>query len=209
MFTGIISDIGTIISHEQSGDDIRLRIQTAYDTSTIDLGASIACNGICLTVTETNHSPSPRKQGEELSDWFAVTASSETANVTTLKDWRVNTNINLERALRMGDELGGHMVSGHIDGVGRIAQIEPDSDCFSLTITCPNELLRYMAKKGSVALDGISLTINDVNDPNIELMIIPHTWAHTTLQQRKAGDAINIEIDLLARYVERMTKVKA
>lgn len=192
MFTGLISDIGEVLAAEHTGSDIHLRIRTAYALDQVALGASIACDGICLTVTE---------KGD---DWFAVTASTETANVTTLAHWRAGTRINLERSLKVGDELGGHFVSGHVDGVGRITNLAAEGASWHLICEIPADLLPYMARKGSVAIDGISLTINHVDDPFIHLMIIPHTYQHTALQYKAQNDQVNLEIDLIARYSERL-----
>lgn len=224
MFTGIVTDIGGVLSCECVGDDTHLRIRTAYDTASIVPGASIACSGICLTVTATSSSPplaggteggnatsqpsllltSPRKRGEEKTDWFAVTASAETAAVTTLAGWQAGTRLNLERALKMGDELGGHLVSGHVDGVAELLAIEPDGGSHRLVLQAPPELARYIARKGSVALDGVSLTVNAVNGAEFTVNLIPHTWMHTTLRLRTPGDVLNLEVDLFARYLERL-----
>ena len=192
MFTGIITDIGEIIGCERNGNDTRLRIRTNQPTDSIALGASIACNGICLTVTETG------------AGWFAVTASAETAAVTTLSGWDVGSKINLERALKMGDELGGHLVSGHVDGTATLESIEPAGESYKLTLSAPKALARYIARKGSVALDGISLTVNAVEGDRFTVNIIPHTWAQTGLQHCTQGSALNLEIDLMARYLERL-----
>ena len=194
MFTGIITDIGEIASLTRTGDDTYLRIRTAYETQIIVLGASIACNGICLTVTELG------------ADWFVATASAETARITTLSGWQEGDTINLERALKMGDELGGHLVSGHVDGVAVLESVTPSGDSHALRFRAPNALSRYIARKGSVTLDGISLTVNSVEDDCFSVMIIPHTWAHTTLRQRQVGDTLNLEVDLFARYLERLGK---
>ena len=194
MFTGIITDIGEIIACDKRGDDTHLRIRTAYDTSGIDLGASIACSGICLTVTQL---------GE---DWFAVMASAETASITTLAGWAIGTTLNLERALCMGDELGGHIVSGHVDGLASLESIQQVGESWKLTLLAPPEVSRYIARKGSVTLDGISLTVNSVEGDAFSVNIIPHTWEQTTLSQRKADDTLNLEIDLFARYLERLHK---
>lgn len=194
MFTGIITDTGEIVALERSGDDSYLRIKTRYDTGGIAIGASIACSGICLTVTETG------------ADWFAVMASAETAGITNLANWQVGTCINLERALKMGDELGGHIVSGHVDGLAKLESAQTIGESYKLTLSASPELARYIARKGSVALDGISLTVNAVDDAHFCVNIIPHTWQHTTLSQRKAGDRLNLEVDLFARYLERLQK---
>lgn len=197
MFTGIITDIGEVIACERTQQDTHLRIRTAYDTASIALGASIACSGICLTVTETG------------ADWFAVTASAETARITTLHTWNNGTRIHLERALKVGDELGGHFVSGHVDGITTLALIEAVGESHSLTFSLPESLRYYVSHKGSVTLDGISLTVNDVSDTDFTVMIIPHTWTHTTLSQRQVGDALNLEIDPLARVAARLMEARA
>ena len=197
MFTGIISDVGTIIEVTHMGDT-RYVIETSYDTQSIDIGASIACSGVCLTVIEKMQSPSPR---------FAVEASAETLNVTTAKNWAMGTKLNLERALKMGDELGGHIVSGHVDGIAEIKSIEPDGDSLRFVFAAPEELAMFIASKGSVTLDGTSLTVNEVRGNNFGVNMIPHTQAVTTWGQSKSGDLINIEIDVLARYVARLKEV--
>ncbi|MAV17816.1 MAG: riboflavin synthase [Candidatus Micropelagos sp.] len=197
MFTGIISDVGTILEVTKMGDT-RYVIETSYDTKGIDIGASIACSGVCLTVIEKMETPSPR---------FAVEASAETLNVTTAKKWAVGTKLNLERALKMGDELGGHIVSGHVDGIAEIKSIEPDGDSLRFVFAAPEELAMFIASKGSVTLDGTSLTVNEVRGNNFGVNMIPHTQAVTTWGQSKSGDLINIEIDVLARYVARLKEV--
>ncbi|NCG10162.1 MAG: riboflavin synthase [Alphaproteobacteria bacterium] len=197
MFTGIISDVGTILEVTQMGDT-RYVIETSYDTKGIDIGASIACSGVCLTVIEKMETPSPR---------FAVEASAETLNVTTAKKWAVGTKLNLERALKMGDELGGHIVSGHVDGIAEIKSIEPDGDSLRFVFAAPEELAMFIASKGSVTWDGTSLTVNEVRGNNFGVNMIPHTQAVTTWGQSKSGDLINIEIDVLARYVARLKEV--
>ena len=197
MFTGIISDVGTILEVTKMGDT-RYVIETSYDTKGIDIGASIACSGVCLTVIEKMETPSPR---------FAVEASAETLNVTTAKKWAVGTKLNLERALKMGDELGGHIVSGHVDGIAEIKSIEPDGDSLRFVFAAPEELAMFIASKGSVTLDWTSLTVNEVRGNNFGVNMIPHTQAVTTWGQSKSGDLINIEIDVLARYVARLKEV--
>jgi len=192
MFTGIITDIGMVQELHRSGNETQLRITTGMPLAPVEIGASIACNGICLTVCSF---------GE---NWFTATASAETDHITTLSDWQIGTAINLERALKMGDELGGHLVSGHIDGCATLQQIKPTGESYSLTLQTPPELSRFIARKGSVALDGISLTVNHVTDSDFTVMIIPHTWDHTTLSQRQVGDTLNLEVDLFARYLERL-----
>ena len=206
MFTGIITDIGRIRAIEKKGDT-RFTIETAYDPSTIDLGASIACAGCCLTVVE--------KGSDEKGNWFAVDVSQESLDCTILGSWAEGTKINLERALKAGDELGGHIVSGHVDGVGQIADIRPEGDSLRFTFEAPDELARFIAPKGSVTLNGTSLTVNEVEDPKpggnatrtrFGVNIIPHTQQVTTWGLAKAGDPVNLEIDMLARYVARLVQ---
>ena len=192
MFTGIITDIGSIAQIESRAEDCYLRIQTHYDTETIVIGSSISCNGICLSVMHTD------------ANSFSVMASAETAQVTTLAQWQTGTRINLERALRLGDELGGHLVSGHVDGVALLLDIQAVGDSHRLTLAAPDALQYYIARKGSVSLDGISLTVNQVEGAEFIVNIIPHSWAHTNLADRRVGDALNLEIDLFARYMERL-----
>jgi len=195
MFTGIITDIGTVRSAEERGD-LRLTIDCAYDLAGVDLGSSIACSGVCLTVVDKGQ------------DWFAVDVSAETRSRTPAGMWQQGANLNLERALRVGDELGGHFVTGHVDGIGDVTSATPEGGSIRLTIRAPGEIGPYLAEKGSIALDGVSLTVNDVADGNavteFGVNVIPHTAAHTTLGQLKAGDQVNLEIDVLARYLKRM-----
>jgi riboflavin synthase len=199
MFTGIITDIGRIVGVEQKGD-LRLKIGTAYDTASIDMGASIACSGVCLTVVDKGP------------DWFAVEVSAETLS-RTAGGWAEGTPLNLERALRVGDELGGHIVTGHVDGVGTVVEITPEGDSTRVAIEAPAALAPYIAAKGSVALDGISLTVNEVSDlpdggVRFGLNIIPHTQAMTTWGGLAVGAKVNIEIDVLARYLGRMEQLR-
>jgi riboflavin synthase len=196
MFTGIITDIGTVRRVEKRGD-ARFVLATGYDTAGIDIGASIACAGCCLTVVAKGN------------DTFSVDASAETLSKTTLGSWREGTAVNLERPLRMGDELGGHMVSGHVDGVATIISVTPEGDSRRFRIAVPAPLARFIAPKGSVALDGTSLTVNEVEGATFGVNIIPHTQAHTTWGHAKAGDAVNVEIDMLARYVARLAETGA
>jgi len=195
MFTGIVTDMGRIRSIEKKGDT-RIVVETAYDAATIDLGASIACDGCCLTVIE--------RGTEGGQNWFAVEASQETLDCTALGNWKEGTRINLERALKVGDELGGHIVSGHVDGVGRIADIRPEGDSMRFTFEAPDDLKKFIAEKGSVTLNGTSLTVNEVQGNRFGVNIIPHTQTVTTWGNAKAGDAVNLEIDMLARYVARL-----
>ena len=191
MFTGIITDIGEIVAVERRGD-LHARIRTDYDTDTIDIGASIACSGACLTVVEKG------------ADWFAVDISEETETRTTLSRWQSGTKVNLERSLRVGDELGGHIVSGHVDGVGEIRQITRVGESRRIEISRPASMAKLVATKGSVAVDGISMTVNDVTPDSFEVNVIPHTQEHTTLGGAKVGDKVNLEVDMLARYVRRL-----
>jgi riboflavin synthase len=191
MFTGIITDQGTIRALEQQGD-LRARLGCNYDTSTIALGASIACDGVCLTVIET---------GE---DWFDVEISAETVSKTNLPDWAVGRTVNLERALKVGDELGGHIVSGHVDGLARITDMHDEGGSTRVTLTAPQELARFIAPKGSVALNGTSLTVNEVNGCDFGINFIPHTKDVTTWGSAAVGDKVNLEIDTMARYVARL-----
>ena len=193
MFTGIVTAIGRIsrIDHNKGGD-ARFYIDTPWDCQSIALGASIACSGCCLTLVEAEG------QG------FAVDVSLETIAVTTLNTWEVGTEINLERALSMGDELGGHIVSGHVDGLGEIIDITRDGDGHRVVIDAPSDLAHLIAPKGSVTLEGISLTVNEVDGRRFGIMVIPHTWDNTTLKHRQPGDKINLEADMLARYVARI-----
>lgn len=191
MFTGIITDIGRVRSI-RSGGDTRFEIETRYATATVEIGASIACSGPCLTVID---------KGE---GWFAVAASAETLSRTTLGSWRQGTRVNLERALRVGDELGGHIVSGHVDGLGRIEAVTPEGDSLRLVIGLPKALDDLVAEKGSVTVDGVSLTVNEAGGERFGVNIIAHTRQATTLGERQAGDFVNVEIDMLARYVARL-----
>jgi riboflavin synthase len=191
MFTGIITDIGALRAIRPGGDTTYV-IATKLDLRNLAFGASVACSGVCLTVIE---------HGD---DWFAVQASAETLARSTLGGWRVGTRINLERALKAGDELGGHLVSGHVDGVGEIVERRPEGDSQRLSFRVPEPLAAAMASKGSVALDGVSLTVNEVQANRFGVNIIPHTLGQTTFGTAKVGDRVNVEIDMLARYVARL-----
>ena len=204
MFTGIITDIGTVRTVEQRGD-LRLTIATAYDPATIDLGASIACSGVCLTVVD---------KGPNADDaWFAVDVSNESVSCTAAAHWAEGARLNLERALRMGDELGGHIVTGHIDGIGTVTATAADGDSTRIAIQVPRDLGRFIAAKGSVTLDGVSMTVNDVTDAvdctNFLINLIPHSAQHTTLGSLSADQLVNIEIDVLARYLKRLEDSRA
>ncbi|MCK8463846.1 riboflavin synthase [Aliiroseovarius sp. S1339] len=191
MFTGIITDIGRIAALEQAGD-MRARIETAYDTSGIDIGASIASDGVCLTVVA---------QGDT---WYDVEISAETVSKTNLGDWAVGHKVNLERALKVGDELGGHIVSGHVDGVAEITAMTDEGDSTRVRFRAPSDLARFIAPKGSVALNGTSLTVNEVEGDDFGVNLISHTKEVTNWGQAKVGDRVNLEIDTLARYVARL-----
>lgn len=193
MFTGIITAIGTIGAYDPKPEGgVRFVIKTPWDCRQLALGASVACNGICLTVVSRD------------AESFAADASAETLGVTTLGQWNTGTRINLESSLKLGDEMGGHIVSGHVDGLAELLECRKDGDSWRLRLSAPPRLASLIAAKGSVALDGISLTVNEVDGNSFGVMIIPHTWEHTTLCERKPGDKINLEADMLARYVARI-----
>lgn len=198
MFTGIITDIGTITGLEKSEGVIKLKITCDYQADSIDIGASIACAGICLTVIE--------KGQEDDVCWFSAEASNETANLTTLDTWREGMGINLERALKIGDELGGHMVSGHIDATAKILSKIADGSSIRFVLEAPKNLAGFIAPKGSVTLDGVSLTVNEVDGVAFGVNIIPHTAQVTTWANRAPGDHMNLEIDLMARYAARLAQ---
>ena len=195
MFTGIVTDVGCVIEASERPAGRRFRIACGYDAGEIALGASIACAGPCLTVVATERAPR---------SWFDVEVSPETLARTTLGAWREGARVNLERALRLGDELGGHLVTGHIDGVAEILERRDLSDMARFRIRAPRSLAPYIAAKGSVALDGTSLTVNEVDGAAFGAMLIPHTLRVTTWGERRAGDAVNLEVDLMARYVARL-----
>jgi riboflavin synthase len=196
MFTGIITDVGTIESVEARGDT-RVVVRTAYDTGTVDLGASIACSGVCLTVVDKGPG------------WFAVDVSGETIRRTAQGQWTAGRKLNLERALKLGEELGGHIVTGHVDGVAEVASVRPEGDSKRIGFRVASDLAPFIAPKGSITIDGVSLTVNQVEDQpdgsaNFSINLIPHTQAVTTLGALEQGQAVNIEIDVLARYLQRM-----
>ena len=197
MFTGIVTDVGEVVAVELRAQGlVRLKIACGYDADTIDVGASIACSGVCLTVVAHG------KEGAHA--WFAVDAAAETLRVTTVGRWQKGTRINLERALKLGDELGGHVVAGHADGLATVTAREDLTDMARLTLRVPAELARFIAAKGSVALDGVSLTVNEVAGDSFSVLIIPHTLTVTTLGRLAPGDAVNLEVDLMARYAARL-----
>jgi riboflavin synthase len=201
MFTGIISDIGTIIKAEQKGD-LRLTIACNFASESIRLGDSIACNGVCLTVVECGMCSV--ECGNKFASFFAVELSAETTSRSAQGMWQERKNVNLERSLKLGDTLDGHMVSGHVDGTATIISIKPSGDSHILTLSPSGGLSRFIAQKGSVTLDGVSLTVNNIEDTGFSVNIIPHTWKNTTLGERKTGDNLNLEIDIIARYVARL-----
>jgi riboflavin synthase len=201
MFTGIITDIGTVRSAEPRGD-LRLTIGCGYDMATVDLGASIACSGVCLTVVD---------KGD---DWFAVDVSSETQACTPQGMWKEGARLNLERALRLGDEIGGHMVTGHVDAVADVVGACPEGDSTRLGLSVPSALGAMIAPKGSITLDGVSLTVNDLKDADggdthFSVNVIPHTAQQTTLGQVRPGAQLNVEVDVLARYIDRMLAARS
>lgn len=195
MFTGIITDVGRIVAAEQRGD-LRLRIACGYDMAGVDLGASIACSGVCLTVVD---------KGE---DWFAVDLSAESVARSAPGMWEAGGRLNLERSLKLGDELGGHIVTGHVDGVGEVVAAEPVGDSTRLVVASPEDVARYIAAKGSIAVDGVSLTVNAVDGAAFEVNIIPHTARQTTFADLAVGRRVNLEIDILARYIGRMLDMR-
>lgn len=191
MFTGIVTDVGRVRAVRDTNRDRRFEIETAFDLATVDIGASIAHAGCCLTVVE---------KGE---GWFAVEVSGETLDKTTLSGWREGRRVNLERAARVGDELGGHIVSGHVDGVGEVTSVEEEGGSHRVRIRVPRPLHRFIAPKGSITVEGVSLTVNEVEDDVFGVNLIPHTWDVTTLGELKPGARVNLEIDMLARYLAR------
>jgi riboflavin synthase len=195
MFTGIITDVGRIAAAEQKGD-LRLRIACGYDMSTVDLGASIACSGVCLTVVDKG------------ADWFEVDLSAETVGRSAPGMWEAGRRLNLERSLKLGDELGGHILTGHVDGVGEVVAVEPVGDSTRVLVAAPDDLARYIAAKGSIAVDGVSLTVNAVDGGRFDLNIIPHTTHETTFADIGPGARVNVEIDILARYIGRMLDMR-
>jgi len=197
MFTGIVTDVGEVVAVRTRADDLRrLKIACTYPRSLIVEGASIACSGVCMTVVGIGE-----EQGRT---WFAVDAGAETLRVTTVGTWRHGTRINLERALKVGDELGGHIVAGHADGVAAVTARDDLIEMAKLTLRAPHELARFIAAKGSVSLDGVSLTVNEVTDDTFSVLVIPHTLKVTTLVDLTVGHRVNLEVDLMARYAARL-----
>ena len=191
MFTGIVTDVGRVRAVRDTNRDRRFEIETAFDLSTLDIGASVSHAGCCLTVVEKG------------ADWFAVEVSGETLSHSTLDNWKEGRRVNLERSARVGDELGGHIVSGHVDGVGEIVSVESEGGSHRVRVRVPRPLHRFIAPKGSIAIEGVSLTVNEVEDDVFGVNLIPHTWDVTTLGELKPGARVNLEIDMLARYLAR------
>jgi riboflavin synthase len=204
MFTGIVSDIGTITTVESRGDT-RIVVATAYETAGIDLGASISCSGVCLTVVDKSAPGAP--------GWFAVDVSGETISRTAQGQWTEGRRLNLERAMKLGDELGGHIVTGHVDGIAEVVDVRPEGDSKRIGFSVSRDLAPFVATKGSITIDGVSLTVNSVDDhadsTHFSVNVIPHTQAMTTLGALEPGQAVNIEIDVLARYLQRMEHYRA
>ncbi|SMD08839.1 riboflavin synthase [Rhizobium sp. RU36D] len=202
MFTGIVTDIGTVEAVTPLKEGVKLRVQTHYDPATIDIGASIAHSGVCLTVTALPAEGSNQR-------WFEVEAWEEALRLTTIGSWTAGTPINLERSLKIGDELGGHIVSGHVDGKAEIISVKSEGDATRYTLRVPEHLARFVAQKGSVALDGTSLTVNAVEGCDFDVLLIRHTLEVTTWGGRKAGDFVNFEVDTMARYAARLAEFPA
>ena len=201
MFTGIVTDIGEVTAVNPASEGLhRLKIACGYDRASIADGASIACSGVCLTVVG--------KGDEGGRTWFAVDAAAETLRLTTVGRWRQGTRVNLERALKYGHELGGHMISGHVDGLAEVLSREDGSDSAQIVLRAPSTLSRFIATKGSVTLDGVSLTVNTVEGDTFSVLIIPHTLKVTTLGTSRAGDTVNLEVDMLARYAARLAEAR-
>ncbi|WP_297322172.1 riboflavin synthase [uncultured Bartonella sp.] len=197
MFTGIVTDIGEVEQIEPLNEGCKIRILTHYDTDSFDVGASIACSGVCLTVVE-------KSCGSDSRSWFVVEAWEEALRLTTISEWTIGTHINLERSLKLGDEMGGHLVSGHVDGLAEIVAVDDEGEAKRFTLKVPEELAPFIARKGSVALNGTSLTVNSVNNNIFDVLIIRHTLHVTTWGEAAKGDRVNIEIDQLARYAARL-----
>jgi riboflavin synthase len=202
MFTGIITDIGTVETLTPLDEGVKLRIATAYDPKGIDIGASIACSGVCLTVTTLPEDGSNQR-------WFEVEAWEEALRLTTISGWKAGQKINLERSLKIGDELGGHLVSGHVDSKAEILSVEAEGEATRFRLRAPEHLAKFVAPKGSVALDGTSLTVNAVNSTDFDVLLIRHSLEVTTWGERKAGDFVNFEVDTMARYAARLAEFPA
>ncbi len=196
MFTGIVTDIGTVKKASPRKGGVRLVVATRLPLNKISLGASIACAGVCLTVVEKGKG------------WFAADVSPETLRCTNIGSWKEGTKLNVEGALKAGDELGGHIVSGHVDGLAMLKKATPEGENYKLTVMAPRKLMRYIAPKGSITLDGVSLTVNKVKTDSFTVNIIPHTWEVTTFGKNKKGDMLHLEVDMLARYAARLLGIK-
>jgi len=201
MFTGIVTDVGTVASVKPLDQGVKLRIETAYDPHTIDIGASISCGGVCLTVVTLPDGGSNQR-------WFEVEAWEEALRLTTAAAWSSGTRLNLERALKIGDELGGHIVSGHVDGTAEIVAREDEGEAVRFTLEAPAPLAKFIAPKGSVALDGTSLTVNKVDGTRFDVLLIHHSLAVTTWAERRVGDRVNLEVDTMARYAARLAEAE-
>jgi riboflavin synthase len=199
MFTGIVTDVGEVVAADERGAGRRFRIACAYPSESLALGASIACAGICLTIVSS---------GADGRSWFDADASAETLARTTCRAWRRGSRVNLERSLRIGDELGGHIVTGHVDGLARIVERVDEDACARFRLEAPPALAKFIAEKGSVGLDGTSLTVNAVHGARFDVMLIPHSLAVTTWRDAKAGDSVNLEVDLMARYAARLAEAR-
>ncbi|XUY25769.1 riboflavin synthase [Agrobacterium sp. rho-8.1] len=199
MFTGIVTDVGTVSALEALPEGVRLRVATSYDPDTIDIGASISHGGVCLTVTKLPEHGSNER-------WYEVEAWEEALRLTTIASWTKDTRVNLERALKIGDELGGHIVSGHVDDKAEILSIEPEGEAVRIRLRAPHHLAKFVAPKGSIALDGTSLTVNAVNGTDFDVLLIRHTLSVTTWGDRQAGDFVNFEVDTMARYAARLAE---
>ena len=202
MFTGIVTDVGTVSEVEALPEGVRLRVATAYDPKTIDIGASISHGGVCLTVTKLPDAGSNER-------WFEVEAWEEALRLTTISCWKKDTRVNLERALKIGDELGGHIVSGHVDDKAEILSIEHEGEAVRIRLRAPHHLAKFVAPKGSIALDGTSLTGNSVNGTDFDVLLIRHTLSVTTWGDRQPGDFVNFEVDTMARYAARLAEFPA
>ena len=196
MFTGIITHIGSVRRVTQNGDRV-IEISCPFDTQGLSIGASVSCSGACMTIIEKGQS------------WFKFSVSNESLSKTNLGTWKEGTNINLERALRVGDEIGGHIVSGHVDGLGHLRSIRSVGTSTEMNFDAPPSLCRFIASKGSITVDGISFTVNIVTDSSFTINVIPHTWSSTTLSEKKLGDSVNLEIDILARYIARLQEFQS
>ncbi len=201
MFTGIVTDVGEVIEHQQIPAGQRVKIATHFDPKTIEIGASIACSGVCHTVVACGALEAGK-------NYFVVESAKETLDLTNASEWSVGRKLNLERSLQMGDELGGHLVLGHIDGVAEIVEREDHPDSVFFKLRAPDQLARFIPTKGSVALDGTSLTVNDVDGDDFTIFLIPHTLDNTIWADKKVGDKINLEVDMMARYVARLSEYK-